>query len=122
MNKRILLVEDDKFIYDLYKKVLTEAGFVIDIAADGEEGLNKILQGGNDLILLDIMLPKKNGIQILSDLKAANSRVPVMVLSNLGQDEVIRQCLSLGAIGYLVKVQNLPQDVVLRVKEYFGVQ
>lgn len=123
-QRKILIVEDDKFLYDLYQRVLLEAGFLVDVAIDGEEGLKRAEEGRYDLVLLDIMLPKKNGVDVLKALKSDGSKVknlPVIVLSNLGQEDIIQQCLRMGAVGYLVKVQNLPQEVVSRVKEFFGI-
>lgn len=123
MSKRILLVEDDKFLYDLYKRVLTDIGYEVDVAVDGEDGLNKATQNKYDLILLDIMMPKKSGVELLLELKAASSpsrEIPIVMMSNLGQDDVINQCLSAGAAGFLIKAQNLPQDIVSRVKEFLG--
>lgn len=123
-QRKILIVEDDKFLYDLYQRVLLEAGFLVDVAIDGEEGLKRAEEGQYDLVLLDIMLPKKNGVDVLKALKSDGSKaknLPVIVLSNLGQEDIIQQCLRMGAVGYLVKVQNLPQEVVSRVKEFFGI-
>lgn len=116
-QKRILLIEDDKFLYDLYLNVLQKGGFYVEVADNGEDGLFKALNDNFDLILLDIMLPKKNGVDVLKELKEKGKNTPVLVLSNLGQEEIVQQCLTLGAVGYLIKVQNLPQDVVIRVNE-----
>lgn len=120
-QKTILLIEDDKFLYDLYKKVLAEAGFLVEVADDGEKGLAAAKSKKYDLVLLDIMLPKKNGVDVLKELKASNTigkTSPVIVLSNLGQDDIIKQCLGLGAIGYLIKVENLPQEIVRKVSDF----
>ena len=120
--KKILLVEDDKLIAELYQRSLSQAGFWVEMASDGEEGILKAGQQRYDLILLDIMLPKKTGIEVLEALKSGNllsKGSPVMVLSNLGQDDIISQCLSLGAVGYLVKSQNLPDEIVDKVKDFF---
>ncbi len=120
--KKILLIEDDKFIFDLYKRVLTQAGYEVMVAQDGEEGIKMAQNQKFDLILLDIMLPKKNGVEVLRDLKGNDltKNIPVMVLSNLGQEDIIKDCLSLGAVGYLLKVEHLPQEVVGRINEFFN--
>lgn len=121
-KKNILLIEDDKFLSDLYQKVLTQAGYQVEVARDGEAGLSKAQQQRYDLILLDIMLPKKNGVDVLRDLKGKDltKNIPVMVLSNLGQEDIVKDCLFLGAVGYLLKVEHLPQEVVGRINEFFN--
>lgn len=120
--KNILLAEDDNLIADLYKRLLTNAGYLVDLAVDGQEALEKLSKTHYKLILLDIMMPQKNGIEVLQELKSSNypsKDTPVIVLSNLGQDDIISQCLNLGAVGYLVKSQNLPDEIVNKVKDFF---
>ena len=98
-NKKILIVEDDQFLREFYQELLTEEGYNIDVAGDGEVGLQKILSGGFDLVLLDIMLPKKDGLQILSELRLQVPKIPnkaVVILNNLVQDSVIMHCFDLG--------------------------
>ena len=83
----------------------------------------KLSQGGYDLILLDIMLPKKDGIQILRELRArppAKLNGPIVALTNLGQDTVIKQCFDLGANGYLIKSAMNPDQVIAEIKSYLG--
>src|SRR3990167_7153802 len=99
---KILIVEDDQFLWEFYQELLAAEGYIIDVAADGEIGAQKVLAGGYDLVLLDIMLPKKDGIQILKELKAQSSGARsgvVVVLTNLGQDSVIKECFNLVANG-----------------------
>src|SRR3989344_5959842 len=94
-SKKILLVEDDQFLREFYQELLQGEGYLVEVAPDGEVGLQKITGGGFDLVLLDIMLPKKDGLQILRDLKVSppqSSHCPIVVLTNLGQDSVIKQC------------------------------
>lgn len=120
-DKKILIIEDDQFLREFYQELLQEEGYIIDVAADGEEGLNKIRQGGFNLILLDIMLPKKDGIQILKELKLEgpkNTNGPIVCLTNLGQDSVIKQCFELGAEGYLIKSALDPDQVLEEIKGY----
>src|SRR5689334_10270597 len=114
MNKKILLIEDDEFIADLYQMVLKDAGYQIDYAADGAQGYQKIENGGYDLVLLDLMLPSKNGVDILQDMWDKQNKMPVLVLSNLGDDKVIDKCLSLGAVGFLLKSSVTPKEVVAK--------
>lgn len=120
-NKRILVVEDDQFLREFYQELLQEEGYFIDVAAEGETALKKIQQEEFDLVLLDIMLPKKDGLQILRDLKITPPKsrdVPIVVLTNLGQDSVIRNAFELGAKGYLIKSAMNPDQVLTEVKTY----
>lgn len=119
--KKILIVEDDQFLREFYQELLQGEGFEVDVAPDGEVGFNKLHQGGFDLVLLDIMLPKKDGIEILKENKmsapsAANG--PIVVLTNLGQDAIIKTCFDLGASGYMIKSALNPDQVLTEVKNY----
>ena len=118
---KILIVEDDQFLWEFYQELLAAEGYIIDVAADGEIGAQKVLAGGYDLVLLDIMLPKKDGIQILKELKAQSSgdrSGVVVVLTNLGQDSVIKECFNLGANGYLIKSALNPDQVLAEIKNF----
>ena len=119
-KKKILVVEDDQFLREFYQELLMGEGYLVDAAADGEIGLSKIKDNQYDLILLDIMLPKKDGVQVLKDLKAAPSthKTTIVILTNLGQDSVIKECFNLGATGYLIKSALNPDQVLQEVKSY----
>lgn len=120
-DKKILIVEDDQFLREFYQELLQEEGYTVDMAADGEIALNKIQTGGFHLVLLDIMLPKMDGINILKTLKTAPAKVPngpIVCLTNLGQDTVIKQCFDLGAAGYLIKSALNPDEVLAEIKAY----
>lgn len=120
-QKKILIVEDDQFLREFYQELLQTEGYFADEAADGEIGLSKIQSSEYDLVLLDIMLPKKDGVQILRDLKvkgAKSPHAPIVVLTNLGQDKVIKDCFELGAAGYLIKSALSPDQVLTEVKSY----
>ena len=120
-KKRILIVEDDQFLREFYEELLQGEGYSVDAAADGDMGLSKMSIGGYDLILLDIMLPKRDGMQILRELRtkpAQGINGPIVVLTNLGQDAVIKQCFDLGANGYLIKSAMNPDQVLLEIKTY----
>ena len=121
--KKILVVDDDQFIRELYEDVLTQAGYEVVAAQDGEEGLAQILNGGFDLILLDIMLPKLDGIGVLSKLAAKTPKTkngPVLVLTNLTADPMVAETVKLGARGYLLKAEFTPDKLLAAVKEYLG--
>lgn len=116
-KKRILIIEDDFFIRELYLRQLQKEGFEVEGAEDGPSGLAKANQEGWDLILLDIMLPKLNGMDLLRTLKSKpeTKDIPVILLTNVGQDTVIKQGFDLGAEGYLIKSAYTPQQVVQEV-------
>lgn len=120
-KKKILIVEDDQFLRDFYQELLTSEGFTVDVAPDGEIAFQKITGGGWDLILLDIMLPKKDGLTILRELQGKSpitKNGPIVVLTNLGHDTVINQAFSLGATGYLIKSAMNPEQVLAEVHSY----
>ena len=120
-SKHILLVEDDPMLTELYQTKLEMEGFQVSVATDGEAGLASAKKLKPDLILLDIMLPKMNGFEVLKDLKKSKtvSAIPVIVLTNLGgekADSDKRLALSLGAQDFLVKMFHLPDDIVGKIK------
>lgn len=119
-KKRILLIEDDQDLRELYSEVLRDEGFEVLEAADGQVGLEKGKAGGYDLMLLDIMLPKIDGLQILKDVKGqANlSRIPIILLTNLGRESIIKEGFTLGAEGYIIKSEYTPDQVVAEVKKF----
>lgn len=122
-SKKILIIEDDQFLREFYQELLQEEGYLVDVAQDGEVGLAKLREGGFNLTLLDIMLPKKDGIQILRDLKVQGpkqSNGPIVCLTNLGQDTVIKECFDLGATGYLIKSALNPDEVLQEIKSYLN--
>lgn len=118
MNKKLLLVEDEEYIRDLYKRQLDLAGLMTDAFGLGNEGLAAAEKNPYDLILLDIMLPDINGLQILQKIKQnpMSKNTPVVLLTNLGQDAVIKQGFELGADGYLVKAAYTPDQIVQEIK------
>lgn len=120
-GKRILIVEDDQFLREFYQELLQTEGFLVDVAADGDIASFKIHEGGYSLVLLDIMLPKKDGIQILRDNQAnppKNANGPIVVLTNLGQEPIMKECVNLGAVGYMIKSALNPDQVLNEVNNY----
>jgi DNA-binding response OmpR family regulator len=119
--KRILIVEDDQFLREFYQELLQGEGFAVEVAPDGDIASAKLHEGNFDLVLLDIMLPKKDGIQILKDNKTnspAKPNGPIVVLTNLGQDSIIKTCFDLGASGYMIKSALNPDQVLTEIKNY----
>lgn len=121
-GKTILLVEDDVFLSSLLKVRFQKENFTVVHVVDGEEALNFLRENKPDLILLDIILPKKSGFEVL---EAARSdpqlnQSPIIIISNLGQESDIQTGKELGAIEYLVKARTSIEDLVLRVKQYLN--
>ena len=117
---KILLVDDDPLLVRMYQRKLENDGYTVATADDGDVALNQVAASKPDLILLDIMMPKVNGLQVLSKLKEnkETSNIPVILLTNVsGSDEDIDRGLELGAVAYLVKAGNRPAAVVEKVKE-----
>ena len=117
---KILVVEDDQFLRELYTDILTAEGYTVESAVDGEDGFQKIKLGGYDLVLLDIIMPKLDGLEIMKRIKAdppANPNKCVIFLTNLDKDEEIKTALTLGD-GYLIKSQITPGTLVDEVKNY----
>lgn len=118
---RILLVEDDQFTRELYEGLLKDAGYEVEVAEEGGGGFLKALEGGYELILLDIMLPNKDGIAILRDLKNKPPKKPnkkIVMLTVLDQDEFIKTAFRLGADGYLMKPSLTPDGVLAEIKGF----
>lgn len=117
-TKKILLVEDEDFIRELYVRQLTKAGFLVKEAVDGQSGLDALKKEQFDLLLLDIMLPGINGLQLLREFKTQNpnSKMITILLTNLGQEAVIKEGFELGAQAYLIKASYTPDQVVNEVK------
>lgn len=101
--KKILLVEDETHVVSFIKKGLTEEGFDVTVAFDGNTGLQLFYDNQFDLIILDIMLPDKNGLEVCKDIRKVNSSIPVLFLTALGTSENIVLGLETGADDYLVK-------------------
>lgn len=120
--KKILLIEDDYDISKIYAKKLSNAGFSVDEAVDGDVGTTKATKNDYDLILLDVMLPKRNGLDVLKsirDPKSAKNEVPIFILTNLGTSEVLKKAKKFGIENYLIKAQFTPNGVVEEVSKFF---
>jgi DNA-binding response OmpR family regulator len=120
---KILIVDDDPLLVRMYQQKLENDGFAVDTADDGEVAFKKASEGAPDLILLDVMMPKVNGFQVLTNLKANKntSTIPVVMLTNVGgSEEDINRGLELGAVAYLIKASNRPSAVVSKIKEILG--
>lgn len=118
-KKKILIVEDDQFLHKILATKIKAAGFDVISAYDGESALKKVKEMP-DLILLDLILPQMSGFEFLGEIKldAKLKKIPVIVLSNLGQEEDLERAKSLGAQDYLVKANFSIDEVVKKIKEW----
>lgn len=119
MKNKILVIEDEKTLRFLIVKILTEEGFEVDEAIDGEQGFEKAKTNKPDLILLDLRLPGINGFDVLSKIKkdSALESIKVIILSNLGQKEEIERGMNLGATDYMIKAHFTLDEIIDRVKK-----
>lgn len=117
---KILLVDDDPLLVRMYQKKFENDGFITATAGDGVDALKKVVEFQPDLILLDIMMPKMNGLEVLTKLKEnkQTSAIPVIMLTNVSSSqEDTDRGLELGAVAYITKAGNRPKVVVEKVKE-----
>ncbi len=115
---KILIAEDDQFLSKVLGTILVDEGFEIDKAMNGEEAIEKVNQDGYKLILLDMIMPKMTGFEVLAHMKKAKMKTPVLVFSNLSQPEDKTEALKLGAKDYFVKSNMSVDEVIKEVKKY----
>ncbi len=114
-SKTILFVEDDKPIAEMYSRVLEREGYQVEFASNGTEGLQKATSKHYDLILLDIMMPEKTGIEVLDELRGADGSgspdTKIVILTNLAQDKTSQEALKAQADGYIIKADIVPSQL-----------
>lgn len=122
MKNKILIVEDDDFIREMYQGELARSGFVVSACSNGEESLKILQQSQFDLMLLDILLPGINGLEVLKQVKTnpQTKNLKVVLLTNLGQETVIKQGFKIGAAGYLIKSAYNPDQIIHEVKNFMA--
>ncbi len=122
LTTKILIIEDDKFLRGLISRKLTKEGYDVSEAIDGEEGIKKIKEEKPDLVLLDLILPGIDGFEVLAQMKEDRdvTKIPAIILSNLGQKEDIEKGLKLGAVDYLVKAHFTPGEIIEKIKKILG--
>ena len=116
----VLVVEDEDFLVRALKDNLISEGHSVSVATDGEQVFEELKKKTPSLILLDLLLPKKNGFDVLKEIRQSPEwqHIPVVILSNLGEDSEIKRALELGANDYFVKSQHPIQEVIEKVREY----
>ncbi len=119
-SKTVLLVEDDKFLSSLLKNRLEKEGIIVYLAEDGEIAFEALRQQNPDLVLLDIILPKKTGFEFLEEIQQNPlfKNKPVIIISQLGQEADVSRGKELGAIEYFVKAQTSIEDLVKKIKSF----
>lgn len=124
MAKKILIVEDDMVLQNALKEYFTRDEFEIICASDGEEGLQMVSDNNPDLVLLDIVLPKKDGYEVLREVKSneKTKHIPVVLLTNLGSVLDVQKALDLGATTYLVKADYKLEEIDAKIKEILNMK
>ncbi len=120
-KKKILVIEDETVMRESLEDILKSNDYAVETASDGEEGIELIKSFSPDLILLDIILPKKDGFEVLQSLKTEEDggkiSIPVVLLTNIGGMESVQKALDLGATTYLVKADYQLNEILEKVKE-----
>lgn len=121
--RRVLLAEDDFYLRDLYTKAFTASGtYTVISAADGEQAYETFCGADFDIVLLDVMMPGISGIDILKKIRAMpapKGTVPVWIITNAGEDEIIKDVFALGADGFLIKVEHTPKEILHEIDVFF---
>ena len=117
---KVLLIEDEELLFKMYRTKLELENFEVEIATDGEEGLAKARKFKPDLILLDIVMPRLNGIEVLKKIKADSiiKWIPVVMLTNTASGAAIQECLQAGALGYIIKSNGTPSMHLQEIKKF----
>jgi CheY-like chemotaxis protein len=116
----VLLIEDDRAVLEMYRMKLELDGYKVNVATDGDEGLQRARELRPDIIFLDVRLPKKDGFEVLEGLRTdpETSDIPVIILSNYGEKELVDRGLKLGANEFLIKAQTTPSSLSEGIGEW----
>lgn len=123
-SKKVLIIEDDRFISEMYARSLKQAGYTVDEVITGPEGYAKAKDGGYSVVLLDIMIPDKTGVEVLEDLRGQDGKglpgTKIVIITNFEQDDATRQAMEKLADGYLIKAEITPRRMVEIVQGFDG--
>lgn len=119
---KVLIVEDDEALRTVFCMIVERAGYNVQLAKDGSEGLKQLSSFSPDIVLLDMLMPVKSGLELLQEAQVTKNypETTVIVLSNLSDSKTIDKALELGAVKHLIKSNIAPQDLINTVKEYTG--
>lgn len=120
--KKILIIEDEELLHNLLRKKLIVAGYDVSISEDGQKGMDSMRKDIPDLILLDIVMPNKNGFEVMEEMQKDESlkNIPVIIISNSGQPVEIDKAKKLGVKDWLIKTEFEPLEVIKKVKKQIG--
>ena len=120
--KKILIIEDEELLYNLLRKKLITEGYDVSVSEDGQKGLDSMKKDIPDLILLDIVMPNKNGFEVMEEMKKDKNlkNIPIIIISNSGQPVEIDRAKDLGAKDWLVKTEFEPLEVIKKVRKQIG--
>lgn len=115
---KILIIEDDRYISKMYQLKLSLEDYDVQVAENGKQGVDKMKEFMPDIVLLDILMPELDGFEVLKIVKSdpTTKNIPVLIMSNLGQEDHVEKGIKLGALGYIVKSQYTPSKVVEKIK------
>lgn len=121
-NRKILMIEDERIIVELLKRKLEKEGYQVSVGRDGVEGLERMRENKPDLVLLDIIMPRMGGLEVMEKMREEDGLkdIPVVVISNSGQPVELDRAKKLGAKDWLVKTEFDPQEVIRKVKKQIG--
>lgn len=121
-KKTILIVEDEEYLRDLYVQLLESEGLLVDQAEDGDVAYKKMSENIYDLVMLDIILPKMDGLQVLDRLHQIGQKKNqnIVLLTNLGHDVVVAKALEYGVRGYMIKSDYTPDKLILEIRQYIA--
>lgn len=122
MAKKILLIEDEEIIIGLLERKLAQEGYEISVARDGLEGLEKMRETKPDLVLLDIIMPRMGGFEVMEEMNRDPDlkKIPVVIISNSGQPVELDRARELGARDWLIKTEFDPEEVLKKVRKQIG--
>ena len=119
---RVLIVDDDPTLIEMYRARMTAEGFVVELAHDGQEALAKAIETNPSIILLDMRMPNVSGLEVLEILRTtkATQKTPIIVLTALGDDQLRKDAMVRGATDYMVKAETMPAQVVEKIHALLG--
>jgi DNA-binding response OmpR family regulator len=118
--KKVLIVEDEKVLADVEKEEFSSRGYEVQVAKDGDEAMEMVKSFKPDLIVLDLIMPRKGGLEVLKELKedSESKEIPVVVLTNLSEDKSVKEAMDMGAADYFVKTQNTIYEMADKAQNY----